>query len=182
MGYLRRKSFTHRRGRPKSESDAMDYGTPELRQKRYAKITAEPIDWLLEEGRISKAQHKAARRLAWLYRIRYGSPWIRAQLLEEGGIGPANDSDDAWNAEREAEFQHVTAMLTREGCYNALLDICIYQLDVQGRRAQMMDAIRDGLDMLVKYWRIDMYPSAGAESDGVDPSGRKVRKAEHEDS
>jgi hypothetical protein len=59
-----------KRGRPAQNRPEVDYGTPELQQKRQHHLTIEPLDWLLQHSLISQKQHWCGLHFRWLYTLR----------------------------------------------------------------------------------------------------------------
>lgn len=155
--------FVRRRGRPCQNKPAQDKGTPELRAKRAAGVTLEPVDLCFEKTLINDAQHKAARRLLWLYRMRHGSPWVKAIDWDAEGASAYHPEDsDAWHALREEELAGALETLERERCKKTVLDVCVFQkmpsfLFSYGcktrREYQELEQLRHGLDVLVDYWK-----------------------------
>lgn len=157
-------AFSARRGRPRSNTRQKDLGTPELRQKRQAGITAEPIDLCLQAGIITPKQHWCAIHFRWLYAMRYGVPGIQAVNPAHLAGRELSTDNSEWKEEREQEYRQAAALLESRGLMEVLLKICIYNehprwlyssyrssgsLLLQKER----DALRDSLDILCFHWR-----------------------------
>lgn len=128
-----------------------DEGTPELKQKRADGITRETADYLFEKGVLNEEQHHAARRLAWLFRLRHGKAWVSAiNLGDEGGCAPP-EQDSEWNARREQEYISAIASMKSAPARKAVFDSCIYDHRPSGLRER--ENLLSGLDELVKFWK-----------------------------
>jgi len=157
-------AMTRKRGRPKLNRPTKDLGTPELQRKHREGVTLEPIDLCLEKALINDAQHKAARRLLWLYRMRHGCPWVKASEWDKEGCSAyMPERDETWHEDKEESLQQALALLEREKCKEALLNICIFQkmpsfLFSHGtktpREYRELEILRDGLDALVGLWKL----------------------------
>lgn len=119
-------AFSTTRGRPRTRSDAPDYGTPELRMKRMIHATDEPLDLCLSRALITPGQHRAGLHLRWLYTVRYGAPVItsRYRELEEAQSAPAHDTH--WHALREKEYTAAIAILREASRYEPVMRLCVY--------------------------------------------------------
>src|SRR5690606_7255651 len=90
-------------------------------------ITAEPVDFCLQRGILSDAQHKAGRRLAWLYRLLYGKPWVTAIAIDDSDFGKKPEDSEAWLTKRQQEWHAALHALTQHQLQHSVLDICVYQ-------------------------------------------------------
>jgi hypothetical protein len=120
-------AFSNKRGRPAiPRDDAPDFGTPELRMKRLANITSEPLDLCLTRHIISPDQHWCGLHLRWLYTVRYGAPVLTThytdRLLSPGGT-PQND---LWRSLREQEYLEAATALHAAGRYDAVMRLCVF--------------------------------------------------------
>jgi len=157
--------FPRKRGRPKSARIGSDSGTPELAMKRLLGETAETLDLCLERSIISKEQHWCGIHLRWLYTLRHGAPSVRAiDPTHLGGLETKLD-DPQWREQREKEYHDAIKKLSATGHVPLLMNLCIYnerpkflslkQHITQQRLEQtteMIEGLRDGLNVLVKHW------------------------------
>jgi hypothetical protein len=156
--------FPRKRGRPRSSLPSSDTGTPELVMKRVHGETAEALDLCLERSLITREQHWCGVHLRWLFTLRYGAPGVRAiDPTHLGGIEIKLD-DPAWRVAREQEFHDAMKKLTAGGHAVAVTNLCIYNerpvflqpRAVVARRykeaAEVLAALRDGLDTLAAHW------------------------------
>jgi hypothetical protein len=154
------------RGRPRKEPRPQhDVGTPELSMKRLLGETTEALDLCLERGIITAEQHGCGVHLRWLYTLRHGAPSVRAvDPTHLGGIDNKQD-DPQWRSAREQEFHDAMAKLTPGGYATVLLNICIYNerprflslhrtvsIKRMKETQQLIESLRDGLDILGKMW------------------------------
>lgn len=120
-------SFTQRRGRPKSTTTEIDYGTPELRSKRQRGITVEPLDWLRQQELITPQLHWCGMHFRWLYTLRYGTTTAKScDLSAQKGILNIREYDE-WREEREQEFKQALLLLNQEALLDTALEYCVYQ-------------------------------------------------------
>lgn len=163
-------AFSTTRGRPRTRTDAPDYGTPELRMKRMIHATDEPLDLCLSRGLITSGQHRAGMHLRWLYTVRYGAPVITSRYRElEEGQNPA-PQDEHWRALREQEYGAAITLLRDAKRYEPVMRLCIYNeipvfLDatiiarawnnpnLSTMLSQRHRQIVDGLDLLEQCWK-----------------------------
>jgi hypothetical protein len=157
--------FPSRRGRPRSNRQTHDTGTPELVMKRLKGETAEALDLCMERDIISREQHWCGIHLRWLYTLRFGAPGIRAiDPTHIGGIEIKPD-DPEWRSAREAEYHDAIEKLNNSGRSILVTNICIYnerpqflvpKKSITKKQAQEIDRtithLREGLDTLAKQW------------------------------
>jgi len=158
-------SFSTRRGRPRKEREAADRGTPELCAKRELGLTTEPIDLCLNRRLITREQHWCGLHLRWLYTIRYGAPTLTShwwKLLEEGH-GSREDNPD-WRAAREEEYAQARTLLAREGCYEAVMRIAVYNEMACFLRPDIMERVLRNPSLLARIGQEQKRFVEGLES------------------
>lgn len=155
-----------KRGRPSQHRPKIDQGTPELQRKRSQALTDEPIDLCLKRGLIEESEHRAARRLVWLYRLRNGKPWVGALDPDtSSGGSPLDISDDNWQATREKDLQEALSLLDQTRTSSIVLDVCVFQktpgfltaqpsgpLTLESREREY-NGLRYGLGTLSRHWK-----------------------------
>lgn len=163
--------FSTKRGRPKKTENNVeekDLGTIELRIKRLKNLTKEPIDLIKEKGLTSEPQYIAAMHFRWLYTIRFGAPGVSAMNLEDNKGRNNNDNDEEWQAEREKEYSMAVEKLRQGGALKTVMNIVVFNSQPRfiGPHKNLMKAqliqnalelakFREGLEILVKLWRLD---------------------------
>lgn len=115
-----------RRGRPKHQRERQDRGTPELQAKRRAGLTAEPLDRLLENGRITPEIHRSALHFRWLYTIARGLP-ASSTLARMEASGRTRQDSPAWREAREREYRQVALAYDNPHDWQITLEICVFQ-------------------------------------------------------
>ena len=152
--------FSYRRGRPKQvQEEEIDRGTVELRQKRRAHITIEPLDWLRQESHISPQQHWCGLHFRWLYTLRYGTTTPQSlDAAREQGIIHKREYEE-WQNEREQEWRAAIHELQSGHFLALILHYCVYQQRVKpdwlnGDTAPQTEIfqLRKGLRELERLW------------------------------
>jgi hypothetical protein len=166
-------AFSTKRGRPKrtpAPQDLRDLGTPELRSKRAAGLTLEPLDRCHARGILSDAQHWCGLHLRWLHTLRYGAPMLSTHYLQEHERSARAEDDPTWRREREAEYHAALGALRAIGREHEVLGLAVYHelpsflCPTLTRRAwenpalatqlaHRCDALIEGFDLLVQLWR-----------------------------
>ncbi|MES2983926.1 MAG: hypothetical protein V4735_01915 [Pseudomonadota bacterium] len=165
-------AFSTQRGRPRKSPlpSPLDAGTPELRLKHALGITAEPIDICLEKQLISQEQHRSGLHLRWLYTLRYGAPSITTHYADKHSTSTVTAEDPNWRAMREREYTEAVGLLTREGRYECVMRLCIFneppvflsqslrsrawqQAPLAHQLAQSHHHVRQGLEILTRHWQ-----------------------------
>lgn len=156
---MSRKSFSTRRGRPRTRRTAPDEGTPELREKRAAGLTSEAIDLCLRRGLITESEHRCALHFRWLYTLRFGNPGVQALDLRKthhGAHPPPEDSP--WRDARNREYRQAARLLEAEQALMAVLRVAVFD-DVSPALARTSAAqetlgrLRHGLTALRRHWQ-----------------------------
>lgn len=144
-------AFSHRRGRPRKNcAEAVDYGTPQLQDKRRRCLTMEPVDLLLAQNRITPEQHWCALHFRWLYTLRYGTVTPRAvDPAEIKGLQHKVNYAE-WQEEREKEWKEAIHTLKDCGHYQAILNLCIYNQPAESDSS--LTSCHRGLAELVRLW------------------------------
>ena len=164
-------AFTTQRGRPRKEPHPeTDIGTPELRLKHALRLTAEPIDLLLEKSIITPRQHWCGLHLRWLYTLRYGAPSITTRYADREAPQAAMPTDENWRAMREREYLEATDLLKRERHCNSVMRVAVFNEQPASLNHSMMlkasshpalraalsaqnTHLRDGLELLARHWQ-----------------------------
>lgn len=131
--------FSRRRGRPPLARPKKDMGTPELQAWRKEGLTQEPIDVYLQRGWIEEAQHHAARRFAWLYRLRHGKTWVSALNIADDVGAPMKEEDVRWDEKREKEYHRMVEELRKERALELVVKVTAFGEPIlwqQGRRGE----------------------------------------------
>ncbi len=118
--------FSSKRGRPKLEREAIDYGTEQLQKKREQNMTTEALDLCLKRSLIDIDEHEAGLRLRWLYTLRYGSPGIRAYHPDNFGVSCFRVDDEEWLQARKIEYENAVNELNRVGAKRIVMHICVF--------------------------------------------------------
>lgn len=114
------------RGRPSTQREPCDLGTPELIYKRLHGATKEPLDLYFEHGVITPDQHWCGIHLRWLYTLRYGVPGVSAIDTTDLGGKLTKPEDVSWKAEREQEYLDAVAELDQKNLTNVVLGVCVH--------------------------------------------------------
>jgi hypothetical protein len=163
-------AFSTTRGRPRTHTDAPDYGTPELRMKRMIHATDEPLDLCLQRQLITPAQHRAGLHLRWLYTLRYGAPVLTSRYRDLEDTAGTPLQDEQWRTLREKEYSAAIELLNHTRRYEPVMRLCIYNeppcflnSNLQHRAWNCPElaallALRhshliEGLDLLKKHWK-----------------------------
>jgi hypothetical protein len=118
-------AFSSRRGRPPRATEAVDKGTPELRQKHRRGLTQEPIDRCLAQQLIDAQQHRAALHLRWLHTVRYGAPVLTTHYQDH--VQTTGDTlPETWRAAREEEYREAQRVLHQWHALDAVLRVVVY--------------------------------------------------------
>ena len=162
--------FTTRRGRPRTKTDEVDIGTPELRLKHALGLTSESIDLCLSHDLITKDQHWCGLHLRWLYTLRYGAPSLTTRYTD-AEYGPMSDDDnEQWRSIRETEYNRAANLLKTERRYECVMRLCVFNEQpiflntsfrqrawqepaLANRLANSHRMVCEGLDLLVHHWR-----------------------------
>lgn len=118
-----------KRGRPIKTLVKLDFGTPELAEKRACRLTVEAIDLCLERGLISQGEHKAALKLRWLYFMKFGSPFISSRELTDcRGRSTQKGMDPEALKEAEQIYAEILKGLDFIKARQIVLDICVFDI------------------------------------------------------
>lgn len=124
-----------KRGRPKSDRPAIDYGTPESIAKRAAIVSVKtkgkitlldpalstcPLDALKAKGLVSNEAHAAASHFLACRAITFGSPHPSAVNLLQGQSVGGGERDDGDKAKIERRYRAACAAMHKRG--RAVLD------------------------------------------------------------
>ncbi len=118
-------AFSTTRGRPRNSVQGRDFGTDELRAKRQRQHTLEPLDRLLQQGRISEQQHWCGVHLRWLHAVLYGVAAPR-QLVWLERAHTLRQDDEEWLAARKEEYKVAQAAINRERVWQVTAQWCLY--------------------------------------------------------
>jgi hypothetical protein len=149
----------HRRGRPRSNRQLVDTGTPELQRKRMlvsptdATAATCPIDTLRARNLITPEHHAAAVHFRACRLVAFGSPHVRAtNLLQSTG------RDASRSGEREeAQYREACAMLRRMSPAHLVVieDLVVHEIWPawlsQPARKRAHACCREALDVLVRW-------------------------------
>lgn len=120
--------FSRKRGRPKLNLQKTDYGSPELRLKRQNDMTMEALDLCLKKGLIDENEHQAGLRLRWLYKIKFGSPNIKAYSINIYGGYEKPEDDPLWVKKRSDEYITALDELKKYQSKKIVMNIAIFNL------------------------------------------------------
>lgn len=120
--------FSTKRGRPKLKLEKADYGSPELRSKRQNDMTLEALDLCLKKGLITEDEHQAGLRLRWLYKIKFGSPTIKAYSYDIYGGYSKPEDDPIWVQKRSNEYIAALNELQKYKAKKVVMNIAIFDL------------------------------------------------------
>jgi hypothetical protein len=142
--------FSTRRGRPRQSHlrEEADRGTPELQRKRQFALTTEVMDQLLHEQVLSPAQHRAALRFRWLYRLRYGRITVQSRDISRGRGGDCRAIYPEWQQEREAEWKQAVAVLVAQHALAVVQNAVFYN----HLPPPQLPLLLTGLDALTHFW------------------------------
>ncbi len=137
-----------------------DFGTPELRQKRRANATDEPLDLCLKYKLIESVQHKAGMRLRWLRTLRMGTPRIRAYDYSDlGGIYPPRHTDQKMLTNMTIAYSESIRELKNVHAYQVVVNVCIHNIPPKylskpllADRALDLKILRMGLNSLAYHY------------------------------
>lgn len=119
--------FSKTRGRPKRNfTPGKDKGTAELRAKRQANITTEPLDLCALRGLINEEQQNAGIRLRWLYTLKLGAPSIKAYSADNLSGRSCKYEDEYWLQQRQLEYKLIIDELEKTKARKIVMDICIF--------------------------------------------------------
>lgn len=120
--------FIRKRGRPRKQISLsqQDHGTPELQQKRKQGATLEALDYCLKYHIIDEDHYLQGRRLAWLYRLRYGKTHVTAISLDDSDKAAFVERDERWTKAREVELKEALLVLTEAGMLAPVINLCVY--------------------------------------------------------
>ncbi|MCH2037705.1 MAG: hypothetical protein MK137_03840 [Rickettsiales bacterium] len=133
-----------RRGRPKANIPAVDYGTPELAAKRMYDCTKEPLDVLKDKGLISDKEHEAGMRFRCLHYVFFGSPTATAYHPEhhQGGRFYVQElRSQEWLNKKNVIYKRIASALREQGVFKDISDLCVYQ-----KRPKILDQQPTGLN------------------------------------
>jgi hypothetical protein len=163
-------AFSTRRGRPRSQPEQLDPGTPELRLKHALGLTTEPIDLCLSRNLITPGQHWCGLHLRWLYTLRYGAPVITSRYTDTAHTPAMAEETEDWRAMREKEYHDAIALLKQHKRYECVMRLCVFnelpaflspplrrRADAEKSLAEQLaythHKVTEGLDILVLHWR-----------------------------
>lgn len=144
-----------RRGRPKSDRPSIDYGTPELRAKRYAMVengdpalSEHPLGLLMARGLLdhntetNRHMYDAGIKFGVLWGRVFKPPFAESMLSQfvPGGLGA--DWTDAKLEEANAELKRIRTKLARRRVYDALVNCVIYRRLNHSKIGQLLVALR----------------------------------------
>ncbi len=165
---IRTASFSRKKGRPrKSPSPSRDYGTQEFQRHYQAGHTQDILDRLLHSQQLTEAQHRTARRFAWLHRLRYGKSWVSARTLSPivyGTNHPSHHHTPALCTSRqEADLKQALLLLRQHQLeelvvHYTVLAPAIPQLSPDASShipAQHLPLLQRALQLLVQQWHPD---------------------------
>lgn len=152
-----------KRGRPIKTLTKLDFGTPELIEKRAFRLTVEAIDLCLERGLISQGEHKAALKLRWLYFVKFGSPFISSRELTDcRGRNTQKEMDPDALKEAEQIYAEILKGLDFIKARQIVLDVCVFDIypAFLGSKNSIIDSIQcekfnSGLKLV--YSLLDQY-------------------------
>ena len=155
---MSRKSFSTRRGRPRTRIAAPDKGTPELRVKRAAGITGEAIDLCHRRQLITDSEYWCALHFRWLYTLRFGSPGVQALDLCKTRGNHSPQEDTPWRQARNQEYRQAARLLEAERVLAAVLRVAVFDDSgpVMSRSASAQETLhrlRQGLALLQRCWQ-----------------------------
>ncbi|MBN8531853.1 MAG: hypothetical protein J0L97_08360 [Alphaproteobacteria bacterium] len=153
-------AFTRKRGRPRKVlAPRADRGTPELRLRHEAGVTAESLDMAFAKGVLTEDQHRAGTHFRWLHSVRYGVVGLRALDPLHYGGRELKRHDDAWMAEREAEYREAETALRGMGALGAVLEAAVIGGFGWRSGGAPLEKLREGLDWL-DVWRGGLHDAA----------------------
>ena len=159
---------SRKRGRPPLMRPAVDYGTPELQQKRLRHETTETLDLCLQRGILSLTQHQCGIRLRWLHSLCYGTAAPQTIQLTDAPCAYQHTQHPQWRQEREQEYHDALERLEAQRLSRFVLNISVYDekplfltterylyssflLD----RAELeISWLQNGMDILAHLWRV----------------------------
>ena len=115
-----------RKGRPKSNKQGHDLGTPELQQKRSMRFTDDPLELCLERRIITENQYNLSFKIRMLFYSIFGHLRLKSYDIEnlQGPSVFFIENEDEIRT-KKSEYDHIMKNLAISGFDSIVRKICI---------------------------------------------------------